>query len=180
MSRIGKKVIDVPGSVTVTTTDDKITVKGPKGELSTHRHPDVEVNLEDGKLTLNCTSHERLARSMWGTTRALIANMVQGVTQGYEKKLEISGVGYQAAPMGKYIELTLGFNKPVNFDIPSTVTIDVPSPTSIVITGCDKQQVGEFAASIRKIRPPEPYKGKGIKYDDEVIKRKAGKAFGSA
>ena len=177
MSRIGKRLIPIPKGVTISTAGAKVTVKGPKGELSLDTRPEVRVEVADDNIQVHAQSEERPARAFQGTTRALLANMVKGVTDGYTKKLEISGVGYQAAMMGKYIELTLGFNKPINYTIPPTVTIEVPSPTSVVISGADKQQVGMVAAEIRKLRKPEPYKGKGIKYEDEVVKRKAGKAF---
>ncbi|MEC7583696.1 MAG: 50S ribosomal protein L6 [Planctomycetota bacterium] len=179
MSRIGKKPVSIPKGVTVSIDGQKLSVKGGKGELHLDLRPEVSIEIDGEVATVQANSSDRTARAYQGTTRSLLANMLQGVSQGYEKKLEISGVGYQAAMMGNYIELTLGFNKPVEYTIPSTVTVEVPSPTSIVVSGCDKQQVGQVAAAIRQLRKPEPYKGKGIKYSDEVVKRKAGKAFAS-
>ena len=179
MSRIGKKIIDIPKVVSVTADGGRVSVKGPKGELHLDMRPEVAVVIDGETVSVQTASEERSARALQGTTRSLVANMVEGVSKGYQKKLEINGVGYQAAMMGKYIELTLGFNKPVDFVIPLAVTVEVPSPTSIVISGCDKQQVGQVAAAIRQLRKPEPYKGKGIKYSDEVVRRKAGKAFAS-
>ena len=175
MSRIGKKPISIPKGVTITVDGGQVSVKGAKGELQMKLRPEVSLEIEGDVLTVKAASSDRGDRAYQGTTRALMANMLQGVSQGYEKKLEISGVGYQAAMMGKYIELTLGFNKPVEFQLPTTVTVEVPSPTSIVVSGCDKQQVGQVAAAIRQLRKPEPYKGKGIKYQGEYIFRKEGK-----
>lgn len=179
MSRIGKKIIDVPKGVTVTSAAGKVSVKGPKGELHLTPRPEVQVAIEGAVVKVTAIDQERTSRAFQGTTRALIAAMIVGVSKGYEKKLDVSGVGYQVTAEGKRLSLALGFNKPVKFDIPSTVVVEVPTPTAIVIKGCDKQQVGAVAAQIRKLRKPEPYKGKGIKYSDEVVKRKAGKAFAS-
>lgn len=177
MSRIGKKPIQVPKGVTVAVAADSVTVKGQKGEISLDTRPEVTVTLEGDILTVNPSDEERWSRAMQGTTRSLLANMIIGVSTGYEKKLEINGVGYEADLQGTTLVLKLGFNRPIKFQVPSTVKIDVPSATVLVISGIDKQQVGAVAAQIRKLRKPEPYKGKGIKYSDEVIKRKAGKAF---
>ena len=179
MSRIGKQPIQVPKGVTVAVTDDSVSVKGKKGELQMATRPEVAVSLDGDTLEVKTTNEERWARAMQGTTRALLANMIVGVSEGYEKKLEIAGVGFEAELQGQTLVLKVGFNKPVKFAVPSTVTVEVPSPTNITISGIDKQQVGAVAAQIRKVRKPEPYKGKGIKYADEVIKRKAGKAFAS-
>ncbi len=179
MSRIGKKVIAIPKGVTLSTDGAKVSVKGPKGELHLEPRPEVRVDVEGEEARVVAVAQERAGRVFQGTTRSLLANMVQGVSEGFEKKLEISGVGYQAALMGDKIELMLGFNKPVLYTVPKTVSVEIPSPTTIIVRGSDKQQVGLVAASIRKLRKPEPYKGKGIKYHDEVVKRKAGKAFGS-
>ncbi len=179
MSRIGKKIIDVPKGVTITSAPGKVSVKGPKGELHLAVRPEVSVAVEASKVKVTSIDAERESRSYQGTTRALIASMIEGVSKGYEKKLDVTGVGYQVVAEGKKLSLSLGFNKPVKFDVPSTVTVEVPTPTSIVIKGCDKQQVGTVAAAIRKLRKPEPYKGKGIKYSDEIVRRKAGKAFAS-
>jgi large subunit ribosomal protein L6 len=179
MSRIGKKPIAIPKGVTITSTSDKITVKGPKGELSMRPRGDVKVAVADGHVNVTAVDDERQTRAYQGTTRSLLAGMITGVTQGYERKLEISGVGYQAQIEGKHLALALGFNKPVKFPLPGTVTVEVPNPTTILVKGIDKQQVGTVAAAIRKLRKPEPYKGMGIKYSTETIKRKAGKAFAS-
>lgn len=179
MSRIGKKIIDVPKGVTVTNNAAKVTVKGAKGELHLSLRPEVSVAIEGSVIKVTAIDEERTSRAFQGTTRALIASMIEGVSKGYEKKLEVSGVGYQVVQQGKKLALSLGFNKPVNFEVPATVTVEVPTATSIVIKGCDKQQVGAVAAAIRKLRKPEPYKGKGIKYSTEVVRRKAGKAFAS-
>ena len=179
MSRIGKKPIVVPKGVTVQVASGSVTVKGQKGELKLPIRPEVTVGVEGTNVTVAANGEQRESRALQGTTRALIANMIEGVSKGYEKKLEISGVGYDAALEGKVLVLKLGFNKPVRFDVPSTVVIEVPNATTLLIKGVDNQQVGTVASAIRKLRKPEPYKGKGIKYSDEVIKRKAGKAFAS-
>jgi large subunit ribosomal protein L6 len=179
MSRIGKQVIAIPKGVTVNNAGGRVSVKGPKGELHLQLRSDVTVQVDGSTIKVAAQDQERQTRAYQGTTRALIANMVHGVTKGYEKKLEISGVGYQVVQNGKRLDLSIGFNRPAKFEIPSTVKIDCPTATSIVITGCDKQQVGLVAAAIRKLRKPEPYKGKGIKYSDEIVRRKAGKAFAS-
>jgi large subunit ribosomal protein L6 len=179
MSRIGKKPIEVPKGVTVQVAAGAVSVKGPKGELKLPLRPEVGVALDGSTLTVSARDEERSSRAQQGTARAVIANMITGVSKGYEKKLEISGVGYEAALEGKTLVLKLGFNRPVRFPVPATVTIEAPTPTSLLIKGIDAQQVGTVAAQIRKLRKPEPYKGKGIKYSDEVIKRKAGKAFAS-
>jgi large subunit ribosomal protein L6 len=179
MSRIGKKPVEVPKGVTVSVAPGLVAVKGPKGELKLPVRPEVDVKVDGAVVTVTARSDERAARALQGTTRAVLANMIVGVTRGYEKKLEVNGVGYEAAVEGKTLVLKLGFNRPVRFPIPASVAIEAPTPTSLVIKGIDNQQVGAVAASIRKLRKPEPYKGKGIKYADEVIKRKAGKAFAS-
>jgi len=182
MSRIGKKPVVLPKGVTVTAAEGVIRVKGPKGELELPQRPEVGVEVQDDQVVVERLTdvRNRAGRAYHGMTRALIQNMVTGVHDGYEKKLEINGVGYTAKVEGSNIVLNVGFSHSVTKPIPSTVTVECPSQTQIVIRGCDKQQVGEVAAGIRKIRPPEPYKGKGIKYAEEVIRRKAGKAFGSA
>ena len=179
MSRIGKKPITIPKGVTVQVAPGSVAVKGSKGELKLPTRPEVTVSVEGSIVHVKSQDQERSSRALQGTTRALIANMIEGVTKGYEKKLDILGVGYDAALEGKTLVLKLGFNKPVRFEVPSTVVVETPTPTSLVIKGIDNQQVGTVAAAIRKLRKPEPYKGKGIKYSDEVVKRKAGKAFAS-
>lgn len=179
MSRIGKKPITVPKGVTISVAPGTVSVKGSKGEMKLPLRPEVKVALDGAILSVSAIDEERQNRALQGTTRALLANMIEGVSKGYEKKLEIAGVGYEAAVEGKKLVLKLGFNRPVKFDIPATVTVEVPNPTTIFVKGIDNQQVGTVAAAIRKLRKPEPYKGKGIKYSDEVIKRKAGKAFAS-
>jgi large subunit ribosomal protein L6 len=182
MSRIGKKPIDIPKGVTVSVADGVATVQGAKGSLKLNLRPEVSVTVDGGKVAVGTQEggDERFTRAIRGTTRAHLANMIEGVAKGYEKKLEISGVGYEAnLEGGKTLVLKLGFNKPVRFAVPTTVTIECPTLTTILVKGMDIQQVGAVAASIRKLRKPEPYKGKGIKYSDEVIKRKAGKAFAS-
>jgi len=179
MSRIGKQPVVIPKGVTVTCAPDKVSVKGPKGELHLRLRAEVKVAIVDNQIRISSIDQERETRAFQGTARALLANMVTGVSQGYEKKLEISGVGYQATLEGKNLSLALGFNKPRKFPIPQTVIVEVPNPTTIMIKGADKQQVGVVAAAIRKLRKPEPYKGKGIKYSTETVKRKAGKAFAS-
>lgn len=179
MSRIGKKPVVIPKGVTVEVASGKVTVKGQKGELKLTARPEVSVAVEGSNIVVKALGEERQARAYQGTTRALIARMIQGVSQGFERKLEIAGVGYEAALEGKVLVLKLGFNKPVRYEVPATVVVDVPTVTSLVVKGIDNQQVGMVASAIRKLRKPEPYKGKGIKYSDEVIKRKAGKAFAS-
>ena len=179
MSRIGKKPIVVPKGVTVQVAPGSVAVKGQKGELKLAVRREVDLALDGATLKVSAVGEDRSARALQGTTRALIANMIEGVTKGYEKKLDIAGVGYDATLEGKVLVLKLGFNKSVRFEVPPTVTVEVPTPTSLVVRGIDNQQVGTVAAAIRKLRKPEPYKGKGIKYSDEVIKRKSGKAFTS-
>lgn len=179
MSRIGKTPIEVPKAVTVDVTADTVTVKGPKGERKLSLRPEIKVSLDDGTLTVDTNSNERFAHAMRGTTRSLIQNAITGVTEGFVKKLDVQGVGFEVDLKGKELILKIGFNMPKKFKVPDTVTVECPTLTQIVISGTDNQQVGQVAAEIRKLRKPEPYKGKGIKYEDEVIKRKAGKAFAS-
>jgi large subunit ribosomal protein L6 len=179
MSRIGKLPIEVPKGVTVDVADDAVTVKGPKGERKLVLRPEIKVALDGATLTVDKRAEGRFPHAMRGTTRALLNNMITGVTQGFVKKLEVSGVGYEANIHGSTLEMKLGFNMPVRFQVPSTVTVTCPTLTTIVVTGIDNQQVGQVASAIRKLRKPEPYKGKGIKYEGEIIKRKAGKAFAS-
>ena len=182
MSRIGKTPVAIPSGVTVTTSGDTVAVKGPKGELSIHTRPEVNVEVQEKQVVvgLEADATEGENRAYHGLTRALIQNMVTGVTAGYERKLEIHGVGYNANLQGNKLTFNLGFAHPVSVDVPKGLTVECPNQTTVIVRGCDKQLVGELAARIRKLRPPEPYKGKGIKYDDEIIHRKAGKAFGSA
>jgi large subunit ribosomal protein L6 len=184
MSRIGKKPVAIPAGVTVTKPTPpsrELVVKGPKGELKLTLRPEIDVSVESGSLQVQVTGNpsERTTRAYYGMTRALVNNMVAGVTKGFEKKLEIQGVGWNAAVQGQKLTLNIGYNKPVQIEVPKGITVAAPDPTNLVIFGADKQAVGHLAASIRKRRPPEPYKGKGVRYKDEVVRRKAGKSFGS-
>lgn len=177
MSRIGKKPIDIPAGVTISVAEDNtVTVKGSKGELSQKIHKDLTITQEGNVLTVTRPTDNKLHRSLHGLSRTLIANMVIGVSNGFEKKLEINGVGYRAAKKGNKLALTLGFSHPVEVEEKDGVTFDVPDTNNIIVKGIDKQKVGALAAYIRSIRPPEPYKGKGVKYADERIIRKEGKA----
>ena len=178
MSRIGKRPITVPNGVTVTVNGSDITVKGPKGELSRKLHRDMKVALENGTLTVNRPSDQDQHRALHGLTRSLIANMVEGVTQGFKKQLEITGVGYKAEVKPFGLQLALGYSHPIEFRPPAGIKLTAPQPTSVVIEGADKEKVGQVAAEIRSLRKPEPYKGKGVKYQGEQIRRKAGKAGG--
>ena len=178
MSRIGNKPITIPAGVTLTIDGAKVTVKGPKGELAREVSSAMNLKLEDGILTVARPSDQKNHKSLHGLTRTLIANMVIGVTDGYSKNLEIEGVGYRAAKAGNAINLTLGFSHPVVVDAPEGINIEVPQPNRIVVSGIDKEQVGAIAAQIRFYRPPEPYKGKGIRYEGERVVRKVGKAGG--
>jgi large subunit ribosomal protein L6 len=175
MSRIGKKPVSVPAGVTVNLAGQNVSVKGPKGELKFVLVEHVLAKLEDGKVAVNPRDETKLARSCWGMSRTMISNMIKGVTQGYSRSLEINGVGYRAAVQGKVLQLNLGYSHDVNYAIPEGIDIKTPKPTEIVISGIDKQRVGQVAAEIRDYRGPEPYKGKGIKYSDERIFRKEGK-----
>ena len=179
MSRIGKTPIDVPKAVTVDVTSDLVTIKGPKGERKLPVRSEIKVVSADDQLMVEATVATRFAQAMRGTMRSLLQNAIIGVTEGFTKKLEVQGVGFEVDIKGKELILKIGFNMPKKFAIPDTVQVECPTLTDIVISGPDNQQVGQVAAEIRKLRKPEPYKGKGIKYADEVIKRKAGKAFGS-
>jgi large subunit ribosomal protein L6 len=176
MSRIGKQPIAVPSGVEVQVDGTRVAVKGPRGQLERTLHPDMEIRLEDSTISVTRPSDERLHRSLHGLTRSLIANMVTGVTDGYEKRLEIVGVGYRAALKGSDLELALGFSHPVNVTAPNGIEFEVPAPNRIVVRGIDKELVGEVAANIRKLRKPEPYKGKGVRYEGEYVRKKAGKA----
>jgi len=175
MSRIANSPVSIPNGVDVNISGNVITVKGSKGEMSYNIHPLVTVQQDDNELKTTIESNSKLAKSLSGTTRALIQNIVTGVSEGFEKKLEIVGVGYRASVSGKNLNLSLGFSHPVEFPIPDGVTIETPSQTEILIKGSDKQQVGQLAANIRAYRPPEPYKGKGVRYANERIIRKEAK-----
>jgi large subunit ribosomal protein L6 len=176
MSRIGRMPITVPSGVTVSIDGQDVTVKGPKGELSLTVSEPIMVEQTDGTLTVNRPDDERTNRQLHGLTRSLVYNMVVGVTDGYSKTLEVVGTGYRVQAKGNGLELALGFSHPVNVEAPAGINFQVETPTRFQISGIDKQLVGEVAANIRKLRKPEPYKGKGVKYADEVIRRKAGKA----
>ncbi|BDG45562.1 MULTISPECIES: 50S ribosomal protein L6 [Parageobacillus] len=175
MSRVGKKPIEIPSGVTVTVNGNTVTVKGPKGELTRTFHPDMTIKVENNVITVTRPSDEKHHRALHGTTRSLLANMVEGVSKGYEKALELVGVGYRAAKQGKKLVLNVGFSHPVEIEPEQGLEIEVPSQTRIVVKGADKQRVGELAANIRAVRPPEPYKGKGIRYEGEVVRLKEGK-----
>jgi large subunit ribosomal protein L6 len=175
MSRIGRKPVPLPEGVEVQLAPGHLTVKGPKGELEQDVSPEMKVELEDGTLTVQRPTDRGEHRALHGLTRSLIANMVVGVTEGFEKRLEIQGVGYRAQLRGKSLELALGYSHPVSVQAPDGIEFEVPQPTEIVVRGVDKQLVGQVAADIRKRRPPEPYKGKGIRYRDEHVARKVGK-----
>jgi large subunit ribosomal protein L6 len=175
MSRIGKKAVAVPSGVTVTIEGQTVTVKGPKGQLAWTVAEEIEVKQEGGELTLSKRQETQRAQAMWGLSRTLVANMVQGVTQGYEQTLELVGVGYRAAMKGQALSMQLGFSHDVDIPPPAGITFVVPKQTEIKISGIDKQMVGETAARIRRIRPPEPYKGKGVRYAGEKVRRKEGK-----
>lgn len=175
MSRIGKLPVSVPKGVTVTVKGQVVTAKGPKGELSLTALDDVSVEMVDDTIKVGPVGDSKRAMSMWGLHRTLIANLLTGVDKGFEKELEINGVGYRAALKGKILQLQLGFSHDVDFPIPDDIVIACPKPTELVISGINKQRVGQIAAEIRSFRPPEPYKGKGVKYKDEYIFRKEGK-----
>lgn len=175
MSRIGKKAVAIPSGVTATLNGADLTVKGPKGELSITFVPEVLVAQNENTIQVSPNGDTKRARSMWGMQRTLIANMMEGVTAGFMKKLEITGVGYRAAVKGSVVNLQLGYSHDIDFPIPSGIKIETPDQTTIIISGIDKQQVGETAAKIREFRKPEPYKGKGIRYSGEYIFRKEGK-----
>jgi large subunit ribosomal protein L6 len=176
MSRIGKLPIAVPGGVDVAIDGREVTVKGPKGSLSHSVAAPIEVAQEDGTLRVTRPDDERTSRALHGLTRSLIANMVTGVTQGYEKRLEIVGTGYRVTARGSNLEFALGYSHPITVEPPEGVTFTVEAPTRFVVSGIDKQQVGEVAANLRKLRKPDPYKGKGVRYAGEQIRRKVGKA----
>jgi large subunit ribosomal protein L6 len=175
VSRIGKQPIPVPDGVEVSVDTERVTVKGPKGELQERVARDIDVRQEDGEILVARPTDRGEHRALHGLTRSLIANMVEGVTEGFEKRLEIQGVGYRAQLRGKAIELSVGYSHTVPIEAPEGIEFEVPQPTQIVVRGISKQEVGETAARIRKVRPPEPYKGKGIRYQGEYVQRKVGK-----
>ena len=175
MSRIGKKPIPIPTGVTVTVEPEVVRVAGPRGDLAERKSRSIEVKQEGDEVLVTRPTDRAEHRALHGLTRSLIANMVEGVTEGFEKRLEIQGVGYRAALKGKKLELALGYSHPVAIEAPEGIDFEVPQPTEIIIKGIDKQLVGQVAADIRKRRPPEPYKGKGIRYKDEQVLRKVGK-----
>jgi large subunit ribosomal protein L6 len=176
MSRIGKKIINFPKNVKISQGADVVKVEGPKGTLSSKLPEGITIKIDDGSMTVERKSEEIIMRSYHGLTRTLIDNMIKGVTTGFEKKLEISGVGYRAESSDKSVKFILGFSSPVQYDIPKGIDVKVDKQVNITVSGIDKQLVGRVAAEIRALRKPEPYKGKGIKYADEYIKRKAGKS----
>jgi large subunit ribosomal protein L6 len=175
MSRVGKRAVSVPSGVTANLEGQMLKVKGPKGTLSLAIDENVTVAVDKGAIKVDPKNETKRARAMWGTSRSLINNMMTGVTKGFERKLEITGVGYRAAVAGKQLQLSLGYSHEVNYPIPEGITVATPKPTEIVISGLDSKKVGQVAAEIREYRPPEPYKGKGVKYSDEYIFRKEGK-----
>ena len=175
MSRIGRKPIPVPDAVSVELAPGRVAVKGPKGELAQTLSAEMKVEQADGVLTVERPTNRGEHRALHGLTRSLIANMVEGVTDGFEKRLEIQGVGYRAQLKGKNLEMALGYSHPVSIEAPEGIEFEVPQPTEVIVRGIDKQLVGQVAADIRKRRPPEPYKGKGIRYRDEHVARKVGK-----
>lgn len=176
MSRVGSAPITVPSGVEVTVTDGAVEVNGPKGDLSQTIDPRITISVDDGVVTLTRSDEERQSRALHGLSRALVNNMVIGVSEGYAKELQAVGVGYRAVLRGSTLELQVGFSHPVTIEAPDGIEFEVPEPTRIFVRGIDKQLVGQVAANIRAVRPPEPYKGKGIRYVDEYVRRKAGKA----
>ncbi len=175
MSRLGKLPVAIPEKVTVNVGSDAITVKGPKGELSTVVTSDVVVSITEGKVWVKPANDSIKSRAMWGTVRANVKNLVEGVTNGYKKQLDINGVGYRAAAQGQILTLALGFSHEIKYIIPAGITVTVEKQTTVILAGADKQRVGQVAAEIRALRGPEPYKGKGVKYSTETIRRKEGK-----
>ena len=175
MSRIGKKPIEIPAGVTVTVNNSVVTVKGPNGELTRAFNPDITINIEENVVNISRPSDIKEHRALHGTTRALIANMVEGVSKGFQRNLELIGVGYRAQKQGKKLVLSVGYSHPVEIEAEEGLEIEVPANTKISIKGADKERVGALAANIRGVRPPEPYKGKGIRYEGEFVRRKEGK-----
>ncbi len=178
MSRIGRKPISIPSGVTVSVDGSTVKVKGPKGELARTFEPTMKVRVENNEVLVERPNDDKRERALHGLTRALLANMVTGVTDGFKKTLEIVGVGYRAEKKGKNLVVSVGYSHPVNYPEPTGITLTTPAPTTIVIEGIDKQKVGQVAAELREFRPPEPYKGKGIRYQGEQVRRKAGKTAG--
>ena len=180
MSRIGRKAIAIPAGVSVEQTDGEIRVRGPKGALARRLPPAVNMEMVDGELQFGRTEERKTARAFHGLARAMVANMVHGVTQGFARELQIEGVGYRAEASGKKLTLALGFSHPVVLDVPEGLSVSVEGTSKIKVEGIDRDRVGQFAAELRNLRPPEPYKGKGVRYSDERIRRKVGKAGASA
>lgn len=180
MSRVGKQPIAIPAGVKVQVAEGAVKVEGPKGKLQMNYHRNMRVEVDGGKsIKVTRPDDERMSRSLHGLTRSLINNMIEGVTKGFEKRLKIEGIGYQARMDKKNLVLTVGYSHPVEMPPPDGVTVELPDPTTIVIKGPDKQKVGQYAAEVRKVRKPEPYKGKGIRYENEQVRRKEGKSFAS-
>ncbi len=175
MSRIAKQPVTIPSGVELKLAGNVITAKGSQGELSMQLNPEVDLTIDDGVAQAYAKSNSRFARAMAGTTRALVNNLVVGVSSGFEKRLQLVGVGYRASAQGKTLNLTLGFSHPVNYAVPDGVTVETPSQTEVIVKGADRQKVGQVAAEIRRFRPPEPYKGKGVRYADEHVRRKEAK-----
>lgn len=178
MSRIGRMPVSIPAGVTVDVKGNVVHVKGPKGELTQEMHKDMQIAVEDGAVVVRRPSEEKMHKSLHGLTRTLVSNMIEGVDKGYSKELDVNGVGYRVAKQGKQLVMNLGFSHQVIMDEIPGITVECPSANKIIISGPDKQKVGQFAAEVREKRPPEPYKGKGIKYTTEVVRRKEGKAGG--
>jgi len=176
MSRIGKVPVSIPDGVKVALDGQTVSVTGPKGSLSLELRPEIEATVDGSTVVVRKKGESRAARELYGLSRTLIANMVEGVSKGFEKKLEIVGVGYRAAVQGKVLNLSLGYSHPILYNLPEGISVNIENQTQVTVSGIDKQLVGQVAAEIRAFRKPEPYKGKGVKYADEVIKRKAGKA----
>ncbi len=175
MSRIGRKPIEIPSGVTITINNNTVTVKGPKGELTNTFNPDITINVEENVINVTRPSDVKEHRALHGTTRALLFNMVEGVSKGFEKSLELIGVGYRAQKQGKKLVLNVGYSHPVEIEPEEGIEIDVPANTKVIVKGINKERVGAIAANIRDVRPPEPYKGKGIRYEGEFVRRKEGK-----
>jgi large subunit ribosomal protein L6 len=175
MSRVGKKPIEIPNGVSVTLNGSEVTVKGPKGELKRSFNPEITIVIEENLITISRPNDEKEVRALHGTTRAVLSNMVEGVSKGFEKSLELIGVGYRAQKQGSKLVLNVGYSHPVEFEAESGLEVEVPSNTKIIVKGANKERVGALAANIRGVRPPEPYKGKGIRYEGEHVRRKEGK-----